>query len=120
MGTPHSRAKLLSHMCEHVASETLALVGDIVDLTYMLKRETWKFGGAWHRQVLAHFLRKANQGEKVEWVLGNHETPIRDKTTHSTHDKDFRVAHRNMSGRSLYGINFMREAEHEVVPGFLL
>lgn len=75
-GTRASRAKRFAHMMTHSEADELHAVGDMVDLTYLVKKRHWNMG-PWHRQGIAHVLRKAHEGTKTLYYRGNHETGMR-------------------------------------------
>ncbi|MCD8498190.1 MAG: hypothetical protein LRZ85_09090 [Alphaproteobacteria bacterium] len=80
-GTRACRAKRFAHMMHHTESAELHGVGDMIDLKYMVKKEYWNIG-PWHREGIAHVLRKAEEGTKVLYYRGNHETGMREIVDH--------------------------------------
>ena len=72
-GTQGSRAKRLSRFLEHTRSARIQLPGDIFGGTEQEEKPTWHFGGPWHRQGIAHILRKVRQGTEVVFNPGNHD-----------------------------------------------
>ncbi|MEM9277832.1 MAG: UDP-2,3-diacylglucosamine diphosphatase [Pseudomonadota bacterium] len=80
LGTKRSRADLLLHFLKHTESDTLYLVGDIID-NWALKR-TW-FWEQSHNDVIQKILRKARKGTKVVFIPGNHDEVFRDFTKQS-------------------------------------
>ena len=100
--TDHCRAKKVCHMFEHTKTNSLFLVGDIVDGEYLATREKWKFPD-WHRQGMGHIFRKIEEGTKVVYTPGNHDIDIREQTIDVAGKKKY---HRNLCGKSIYGINF--------------
>ena len=56
-------------MLENTAVGSLNVVGDNIDLEYMRRKPAWNFP-PWHRQVLAHQMRK-----EARIFGGNHEAP---------------------------------------------
>lgn len=75
LGSRGCQAGLLLAFLESLDTETLVLVGDIVDLE-RLKRTT--FWPPEHEAVLRAVLRKAREGTRVIYVPGNHDREIRD------------------------------------------
>ena len=70
LGTKGCQAELLLDFIKYNDSETLYLVGDIID--------GWRLKRAWywpqsHNDVIQKILRKARKGTKVVYVPGNHD-----------------------------------------------
>ncbi|HKK31415.1 MAG TPA: UDP-2,3-diacylglucosamine diphosphatase [Alphaproteobacteria bacterium] len=70
LGTKGCQAELLLDFLKHTESETLYLVGDIID--------GWRLKNSWywpqaHNDVAQKLLRKARKGTKVIYVPGNHD-----------------------------------------------
>ena len=75
LGTAGCKADYLLEFLRDHESETLYLVGDIVD--------AWRLKKAWywpqaHNDVVQKLLRKARKGTRVVYVPGNHDEPLRD------------------------------------------
>lgn len=70
LGTPGCRADALLDFLRHVESDTLFLVGDIVD-GWQLRR-SWYWPQA-HNDVVQKLLRKARKGTRVVFIPGNHD-----------------------------------------------
>ncbi len=75
LGTRDCKAEFLLDFFKHTESETLYLVGDIVD--------GWKIRRGWfweqsHSDVIQKTLRKARKGTEVIYVPGNHDEFLRD------------------------------------------
>ena len=105
-GTRYSRAKRLAHFLEHSHSDRLMLVGDIIDGEEMMKKPVWNFA-PWHRQGIAHILRKAANGTVVTKITGNHDEALRGRMiVHGGREK----AHRRLSGKAVYGVDIRDEA----------
>jgi len=79
LGTRGCKADVLLSFLKHTESETLYLVGDIVD-GWRLKR-AW-FWAQSHNDVVQKVLRKARKGTRVIYVPGNHDEALRDFTGH--------------------------------------
>jgi len=70
LGTKGCRADLLLDFLKHTESETLYLVGDMID--------GWRLKSSWywpqaHIDVIQRVLRKARDGTRVVYVPGNHD-----------------------------------------------
>jgi UDP-2,3-diacylglucosamine pyrophosphatase LpxH len=97
LGTRGCKAELLLDFLRHTDSETLYLVGDVLD--------GWRLKTSWywhqtHNDVIQKLLRKARKGTRVVYVPGNHDAMMRDYV-----DLDFG------------GIAIRREAVHETADG---
>ncbi len=74
LGTPGSRAIELLHFLKHTRSDTLYLVGDIVDGWQLKKRFFWP---QTHNDVIQKLLRKARHSTRVIYIPGNHDEAAR-------------------------------------------
>lgn len=74
LGTPGAQAKALLHFLKYTHSETLYLVGDIVDGWQLKKRFYWPQE---HNDVVQKLLRKARNGTRVIYIPGNHDETAR-------------------------------------------
>ena len=97
LGTRGCKAELLADFLAHNSCGTLYLVGDIVD-GWQLKRR-WYWSDAQSR-VVGEILRKVDDGVRVVYVPGNHDEFLR-----------------AYCGRSIAGIEVVREAIHETAAG---
>jgi UDP-2,3-diacylglucosamine pyrophosphatase LpxH len=79
LGTRGCKAELLLSFLKNTESDTLYLVGDIVD-GWRLKR-SWYWAQS-HNDVIQKVLRKARKGTRVVYVPGNHDEALRDFTGH--------------------------------------
>jgi UDP-2,3-diacylglucosamine pyrophosphatase LpxH len=70
IGTPGFQAEALLNFLKHHASETLYLVGDIVDGWQLRRRWFWPQS---HNDVVQKLLRRARKGCRVIYVPGNHD-----------------------------------------------
>jgi UDP-2,3-diacylglucosamine pyrophosphatase LpxH len=77
LGTSGARAMELLHFLKHTRSETLYLVGDIIDGWQLKKRWYWPQP---HNDVIQKILRKARHGTKVYYIPGNHDEAAREFT----------------------------------------
>jgi UDP-2,3-diacylglucosamine pyrophosphatase LpxH len=96
LGTRGCKADLLADFLARNSCDTLYLVGDIID-GWQMKR--WYWSDAQSR-VVAEILRKVDGGTRVIYVPGNHDEFLRD-----------------YCGRSVAGIEVMRETVHETADG---
>ena len=97
LGTRGCKAELLADFLARNTCDTLYLVGDIVD-GWQLKRR-WYWTEAQTR-VVREILRKVDEGVRVVFVPGNHDEFLRD-----------------YCGRSVAGIEVVREAIHQTADG---
>jgi UDP-2,3-diacylglucosamine pyrophosphatase LpxH len=74
LGTRGCQSELLLEFIKHTQSETLYLVGDIID-GWALKN-TWYWPQS-HNDVVQKILRKARNGTKVFYLSGNHDEVMR-------------------------------------------
>lgn len=74
LGTPGCNADLLVDFLKHTDSETLYLVGDIID-GWRLKR-SWYWHPR-HNDVVRRVLKKAKHGTRVIYIPGNHDEALR-------------------------------------------
>lgn len=70
LGTPGCQADALLDFLKHHPSDTLYLVGDIVDGWQMRRRWFWPQS---HNDVVQKLLRRARKGCRVVFVPGNHD-----------------------------------------------
>ncbi len=70
LGTPGCRAEALLEFLKHTDSDTLYLVGDIID-GWQLRR-SWYWPQS-HNDVVQKLLRKARKGTRVIFIPGNHD-----------------------------------------------
>ncbi len=97
LGTRGCKAELLAEFLARHTCDTLYLVGDIVD-GWQLKRR-WYWNDAQSR-VVGEILYKVDQGVRVVYLPGNHDEFLRE-----------------YCGRSILGIEVVREAIHETATG---
>lgn len=74
LGTPGCQSKYLLDFMKHNESDTLYLVGDIIDGWQL--RKGWYWPQA-HNDVVQKLLRKARKGTRVIYVPGNHDSMAR-------------------------------------------
>lgn len=74
LGTTGCQAARLLEFLQHTESETLYLVGDIIDGWQLKRRWYWD---QTHNNVVQNVLKKAKKGTEVVFVPGNHDESIR-------------------------------------------
>lgn len=87
LGTKRSQTELLLEFLKATESETIYLVGDIVD-NWALKRQ-W-FWAQQHNDVIQKLLRKARKGTRLIYIPGNHDEQFRDFVDQSFGNVDVR------------------------------
>jgi UDP-2,3-diacylglucosamine pyrophosphatase LpxH len=97
LGTSGCKAEFLLDFLRNHESDTLYLVGDIVDGWQLRRNWTWKQS---HNDVVQKILRKVRKGTKVIYVPGNHDEFARD-----------------FSGLAFGGIEVAQEAVHVTAAG---
>ena len=75
LGTRRAQADMLLDFLRTTESETLYLVGDIVDNWSLKKNWYWH---QTHNDVIQKLLRKARKGTRVIYMPGNHDENFRD------------------------------------------
>lgn len=74
LGTPGTQHDVLLDFLKHTHSDTLYLVGDIIDGWRLRKKWYWPQK---HNDVVQKILRKARNGTKVIYIPGNHDEGAR-------------------------------------------
>ena len=97
LGSKGCKAESLLEFLEHVESDYLYLVGDIVDGWRLKKRWFWPLE---HDLVLRSLVERATRGTEVVYLPGNHDE-----------------AFRKLIGQSLAGIRVLHDTIHETVDG---
>ncbi len=97
LGTAGCQAAALLEFLKQHESETLYLVGDIIDGWQLKKKWYWPQS---HNDVVQKILRKARKGTRVVYVPGNHDSFARQYT-----------------GEHFGGIEVHLEAEHTTLKG---
>ena len=97
LGTRGCNADMLVDFLDHTDSDTLYLVGDIVDGWRLKKRFYWP---ASHNDVVWRLMKRAKRGTRVVYIPGNH-------------DEVFRP----LAGTDFGGIAIRRKAVHETADG---
>ena len=104
LGTPGCQAGELLAFLRHVESETLYLVGDIID-GWQLRR-AWYWPQA-HNDVVQKLLRKARKGTRVIFIPGNHDEFARKYVQHNFGGIEVadEWVHKTADGRKLWVIH---------------
>ena len=97
LGTRGCKAEFLLDFLKHTESNTLYLVGDIIDIWRM--RRSWYWIQA-HNDVVQKLLRKARKGTRVVFIPGNHDEIFREYV-----------------GNPFGGIEVSADALHEMADG---
>ena len=97
LGTRGCNAKMLIDFLDHVDSETMYLVGDIIDGWRLKKRFYWP---ASHNDVVWRVMKRAKRGARVVYIPGNHDEMFR-----------------QFSGMDFGGVEIRRKAIHETADG---
>lgn len=97
LGTRGCNAELLIDFLDHVDSDTLYLVGDIVDGWRLKKKFYWP---AAHNDVVWRLLKRAKRGTQVIYIPGNHDEALR-----------------QIAGLDFGGIAIRNRAIHETADG---
>lgn len=74
LGTRGCNAAMLIDFLDHVDSDTLYLVGDMIDGWRLKKRFFWP---AAHNDVVWRLLKRAKRGTRVVYIPGNHDEVFR-------------------------------------------
>ena len=70
LGTSGCKAEYLLDFLKHTESDTLYLVGDIIDAWQLRRSWYWRQS---HNDVVQKLLRKARKGARVVYIPGNHD-----------------------------------------------
>jgi UDP-2,3-diacylglucosamine pyrophosphatase LpxH len=97
LGTRGCNADMLIDFLDHVDSETMYLVGDIVDGWRLKKKFYWP---ASHNDVIWRILKRAKRGQQVIYIPGNHDEVMR-----------------QWCGLDFGGVAIRRRAIHETADG---
>ncbi len=97
LGTPGCQAEALVEFLKHHPSDTLYLVGDIIDGWQLRRRWYWP---QTHNDVVQKLLRRARKGCRVIFIPGNHDEFAR-----------------QFLGQHFGGIEVMEEAIHVTADG---
>ena len=97
LGTKGCNAELLIDFLDSVDSETMYLVGDIIDGWRLKKKFYWP---AAHNDIVWRILKRAKRGTRIVYIPGNHDEMFRQFT-----------------GLSFGGVEIRRAAFHDTVDG---
>ncbi|HVI99153.1 MAG TPA: UDP-2,3-diacylglucosamine diphosphatase [Sphingomonas sp.] len=97
LGTRGCNADLLIDFLDHVDSDTMYLVGDIIDGWRLKKKFFWPPA---HNDVVWRILKRARRGTRIVYIPGNHDEMFR-----------------QFSGLDFGGVEIRRKAIHETVDG---
>jgi UDP-2,3-diacylglucosamine pyrophosphatase LpxH len=97
LGTRGCNARMLIDFLDHTDSDTIYLVGDIIDGWRMKKRFYWP---AAHNDVVWRIMKRAKRGTRVVYIPGNHDEMFRQFT-----------------GLNFGGVEIRRKAIHETADG---
>lgn len=97
LGTRGCNAGMLIDFLDHVDSETLYLVGDIIDGWRLKRRFYWPPS---HNDIVWRILKRAKRGARIVYIPGNHDEMFRQFT-----------------GLNFGGVEIRRKAIHETADG---
>lgn len=97
LGTRGCNAGMLIDFLDHVDSDTMYLVGDMIDGWRLKKKFYWP---AAHNDVVWRLLKRARRGTRMIYIPGNHDEVFR-----------------QFSGLDFGGIAIRRKAIHETADG---
>jgi UDP-2,3-diacylglucosamine pyrophosphatase LpxH len=100
LGTKGCNAELLIDFLDHTDSETMYLVGDIIDGWRLKKKFYWP---AEHNDIVWRILKRAKRGTRIVYIPGNHDEMFRQFTGLNFGGVEIRRAafHRTADGRKL-------------------
>mgnify|MGYP002777993814 CR=1 FL=1 len=97
LGTKGCNAPLLIDFLDHTDSETIYLVGDIIDGWRLKKKLFWP---PEHNDIVWRILKRARRGTRVVYIPGNHDEVVR-----------------QFCGLNFGGVEIMRAAFHTTADG---
>jgi len=97
LGTKGCNAAMLIDFLDNTDSETMYLVGDIIDGWRLKKRLYWP---STHNDIVWRVLKRAKRGTRIVYVPGNHDEMFR-----------------QFSGMNFGGVEIERAAVHETADG---
>jgi UDP-2,3-diacylglucosamine pyrophosphatase LpxH len=100
LGTRGCNAGMLIDFLDHTDSETMYLVGDIIDGWRLKKKFYWP---AAHNDIVWRILKRARRGTRIVYIPGNHDEMFRQFTGLNFGGVEIRRAafHRTADGRRL-------------------
>lgn len=97
LGTKGCNAELLIDFLDHTDSETMYLVGDIIDGWRLKKKFYWP---AAHNDIVWRILKRAKRGTRIVYIPGNHDEMVRP-----------------FCGMNFGGVEIRRAAFHDTADG---
>lgn len=97
LGTKGCNAELLIDFLDSTDSETMYLVGDIIDGWRLKKKFYWP---ATHNDIVRRILKRAKRGTRIVYIPGNHDEMFR-----------------QFSGMHFGGVEIRRAAFHDTADG---
>ncbi len=97
LGTPGCKADCLLDFLQHVESEYLYLIGDVVDGWRLKKKWFWPER---HGQILRALLARSRRGTRVVYLPGNHDEALRKRI-----------------GRGFAGVRVLHDVIHQTADG---
>ena len=97
LGTRGCNHELLIDFLDHTDSETMYLVGDIIDGWRLKKKVYWP---PEHNDIVWRILKRAKRGTRIVYIPGNHDEMVSP-----------------FSGMNLGGVEIMRAAFHDTADG---
>ena len=97
LGTRGCNAEMLIDFLDHVDSDTMYLVGDIIDGWRLKKKFYWPPA---HNDIVWRILKRARRGTRIVYVPGNHDEMFRQFT-----------------GLNFGGVQIVRQCIHETADG---
>ena len=97
LGTKGCNHELLIDFLDHTDSDTMYLVGDIIDGWRLKKKFYWP---AEHNDIVWRILKRAKRGTRIVYIPGNHDEMVRP-----------------FSGMNFGGVEIMRAAFHDTADG---
>jgi UDP-2,3-diacylglucosamine pyrophosphatase LpxH len=97
LGTKGCNAELLIDFLDSTDSETMYLVGDIIDGWRLKKKLYWP---AAHNEIVWRILKRAKRGTRIVYIPGNHDEVFR-----------------QFAGMNFGGVEIERAAIHETASG---
>ncbi len=97
LGTRGCNAAMLIDFLDHVDSETMYLVGDMIDGWRLKKKFYWPDA---HNDIVWRILKRAKRGTKIVYIPGNHDEMFRQFT-----------------GLDFGGVAIRRQAIHQTADG---
>jgi len=97
LGTRGCNAAMLIDFLDHVDSDTLYLVGDIIDGWRLKKKFYWP---STHNDIVRRIMKRVKRGARIVYIPGNHDEMFRQFT-----------------GMNFGGVEIRRHAIHETADG---